>query len=1010
MHDVVAHLHTLLRRAEEQRQHGELRAAFESYQQVLQDCLAAANRRQLAHEAVERERMYAMECVADLAVYFATPEVSDLLLASMAMLSAQAGDGYGADYATLKRIHLALGCGLLDDVRTLLNVMRPTLGDLQDIPISPASLCDWETKRPWREMAQEKQAVLFSCLYLVLGRILAANGHYGQALTTLTRGLDHARLEDLALASGVNVPLRLASVEALLESGDLDEARRWLADLQCDVDEQRDPGFALRWRELSAQIHLVKGELGQAWIEFDALADECSQRGFQQAELQAALNLVQVLIYVNQTGYAEEILAHVEEKGRRIGNSRVMAQAAFLRQLAQARDDPHASLVPPAPSVGTIWGAPKPVPASPPGDTELPSIPQAANFLAFFNDRALRFHWHISSYEVSMTANVRALEEGARREAAKARTAADRALEAATEALADLSKFGSTDSLLIHIRLQVMEGILAYHRHNFVLAEEKLSAASSILRRLGLTPELWRVQHLRSRCWTQIYHAFVDPGAQGDNPVALLNTIRQLLPAEVQDIRMEEAGAHLHRISMALLADSEALLDTMTTALPTAAQARWLENKWTWVEEYLADRINQLDRLKEQLTTGASLLRPWRRYLLMKRLNELLMDIEHYRGSLASYRLPLLTKNERAAPPLTLWRRLLSHSGSRATLSFLALPDRVFVASAAWLHLDYSICPVRRAEVSKDLYDWHVNQAAGCQAEARGIAVNLSSRLKLSAILQALPKQVRALTIVPDYSLHGFPLAALMHENKYLVESYSLSLAFIDRSTQAEVIPGISKLAVVVATTQGVAGEDAPRFRELPGAAAELDQVAGWLERHEQPTTRLLDATATKDALIKCLPKARFLHIACHGVFNENQPEQSSLVLIPRPNECENLSLRELSGLNLTSLQHVTLSSCFAADNLTLPGRRIISLPETLWRAGAQSILGCLWEVDDAVAGAFMARFYFYLDQLPRDRALQATQLDCLNCTLPGTEGIDTSNPFYWAGFNLYGDYSLLHL
>ena len=57
-----------------------------------------------------------------------------------------------------------------------------------------------------------------------------------------------------------------------------------------------------------------------------------------------------------------------------------------------------------------------------------------------------------------------------------------------------------------------------------------------------------------------------------------------------------------------------------------------------------------------------------------------------------------------------------------------------------------------------------------------------------------------------------------------------------------------------------------------------------------------------------------------------------------------------------------------------------------------------------------MARFYHYLDKLPRDDALRRTQIDCRAGKLDGCEGIDTSSLFYWAGFNLYGTPAPLEL
>jgi CHAT domain-containing protein len=93
-----------------------------------------------------------------------------------------------------------------------------------------------------------------------------------------------------------------------------------------------------------------------------------------------------------------------------------------------------------------------------------------------------------------------------------------------------------------------------------------------------------------------------------------------------------------------------------------------------------------------------------------------------------------------------------------------------------------------------------------------------------------------------------------------------------------------------------------------------------------------------------------------------------------------------------------------------LPGRRIVSLPETLYRAGARSILACTWPVDDRVAEHFLARFYAHAGTLSRTEALRRTQIECRSRVLPGCGDIDTSDPFYWAGFNLFGEAGRLDL
>ena len=115
------------------------------------------------------------------------------------------------------------------------------------------------------------------------------------------------------------------------------------------------------------------------------------------------------------------------------------------------------------------------------------------------------------------------------------------------------------------------------------------------------------------------------------------------------------------------------------------------------------------------------------------------------------------------------------------------------------------------------------------------------------------------------------------------------------------------------------------------------------------------------------------------------------------------LTIRDLARVDLTSVDQAVITSCWGADNYVLPGRFVISLPETLWRAGVRTILACLWEVSDEVAGPFIRAFYHHLDAMPRDEALRETQRQCRASTLPGCSLNDTSDPFFWAGFQIYG-------
>ena len=113
--------------------------------------------------------------------------------------------------------------------------------------------------------------------------------------------------------------------------------------------------------------------------------------------------------------------------------------------------------------------------------------------------------------------------------------------------------------------------------------------------------------------------------------------------------------------------------------------------------------------------------------------------------------------------------------------------------------------------------------------------------------------------------------------------------------------------------------------------------------------------------------------------------------------------MREMAALDLRGLEHITLSACWSADNYILPGRWIISFPETLWRAGARTVLASLWRVDDLVGAAFARCFYEHTRKYARDEALRRTQLACIAGMLPGAENDRTRDPYFWAGYTLFG-------
>ena len=961
-------LEAALQGALESKQRGEYQTALTSLQVALQRrfsfMLSRADSQPTDAQPLPLD-LLALEALADLAVLFHQTDAADDLLEGIGLWYARAGNRYFAEYIAIKRLHLALGDGRLSEAYEQLRAMSGSLGDPDEIDFSEAGLKTWEAQLNWPWMEPVDYLILLSRLYLGLGMLLAGFGQYREAVAALKRGLQHTATGVPALFRDITLHLKLACAAALLEQGYLQEARIALDELEAPLSDRRLPGLYLQQLELTGKLGLLTGAFGPALECFRQVLETSLAFGLTRAGLTASLNLAHVLIYLNQTSAARDILLATQAQAEALNDQANIIRAGFLRQVAQARGHSLAGAVPIAPSVSEAWGVVNDaVPESQAGELVDPfALPQSDNYLAFFEDRALGFHWLLGRRDF-----------------------------AGAEAYLDELKqvFAASDSILIQMRLHLMTGVLAYYQGDWHQAALLFQEVQSGLRQHGLKPELWQLQRFLGWCWTRL------DGHEGK--------ARQTLEEETQQ-----------------------LLDELTDSLAPSDRALFLINKWTEDEEYLANEIHRLAVGKAKLEAGSWLLRAGRRWQLMRRLHRLSLHIDRHKDVLARRSLNEEQAETPRATPMSLLRRLLTHPRDRATLSFLVLPDQVFILRAGWLTLDFGVSPVTRLQVRDLVRRWH-ELTKKLLASGRGlgalpdehpnehrqglqVANYLAEALQVPAFLDTLSATVRALTIVPDDSLHGFPFAAIVHQGRYLIERYALSLAFEScQQSRSASSPALTD-ALAVAVSRGSHTGFPPLMEHippLPGALSEIEQITAWFDRQGCRVYRFDDAgppsePAQKAVLLKQLTRVEIFHIACHGIFKADAPDQSGLVLIPRPEQPEILSLRELAALKLEKLQHVTLSSCWSADHFILPGRWVISLPETLWRAGAQSILGCLWVVNDELSIALMRCFYHYLEKHPRDEALRLTQLDCLHNRLPGCRLAEQATPYYWAGYNLYG-------
>jgi CHAT domain-containing protein len=131
-------------------------------------------------------------------------------------------------------------------------------------------------------------------------------------------------------------------------------------------------------------------------------------------------------------------------------------------------------------------------------------------------------------------------------------------------------------------------------------------------------------------------------------------------------------------------------------------------------------------------------------------------------------------------------------------------------------------------------------------------------------------------------------------------------------------------------------------------------------------------------------------------------PSASHLLLHPADaSDTGQVTVNEIRGLPLKNVELVTLSACQAALGQGEPrGMAITNLSDGFLMAGAKSVIGTLWEVDDNATAELMVEFYRRLTGGEcKGAALRSAQISLLRTR-------DFSHPYFWSGLSLFGSWS----
>lgn len=382
------------------------------------------------------------------------------------------------------------------------------------------------------------------------------------------------------------------------------------------------------------------------------------------------------------------------------------------------------------------------------------------------------------------------------------------------------------------------------------------------------------------------------------------------------------------------------------------------------------------------------------------------------------------------APDSAEIKAILGKGGSTC-VEYFVLRDKV----VAWVAspdgtVKQALCPISKAELYKQVSnaqkaiitppknaDDVVKSGLARQAALKGL-----HKILIDPIDAMLPKDKDAVvTFIPHEFLFNVPFAALIgSDGNYLVEKHTLAYApalGVLRATQrlAHESSGNSKklLAFGNPITKEIAFLGA-----LPYAEKEVQKIAEIFGLDNSMVRT--GGTATKAEFAKLVPSASAIHLATHGLIDEEHPMQSAVVLAPTSSDDGLLTVKEILSLKDLKANMVVLSACQTARG-KITGDGVVGLSRAFIIAGTPSILVSQWNVDDIMTEFQMKQFYkAYLSGQDKAKALRNAQLATISFMENGTltpadpaaqakasaRAADyvRANPRYWAAFELIGE------
>lgn len=245
----------------------------------------------------------------------------------------------------------------------------------------------------------------------------------------------------------------------------------------------------------------------------------------------------------------------------------------------------------------------------------------------------------------------------------------------------------------------------------------------------------------------------------------------------------------------------------------------------------------------------------------------------------------------------------------------------------------------------------------------------------------------KTITIVPHGPLHYVSFAALHNGKQYFIDQAALRI--MPSAAVMEYLKNDRRVSQPKMLALGNPDlKDANM--DLPGAEKETRA----LMKLVKGSRVLLRQQASESAAKEYAEDFDYIHFASHGVFDNNKPLNSGLLLAADNANDGVLTVSELYDMRINA-DLVTLSACETGLGKNASGDELVGLTRAFLFAGADTIVSSLWAVEDNATAKLMQSFYRQLGKQNKREALRFAQMK--------VRDEYNSHPVFWAPFQLTG-------